>query len=822
MILSALTLFCADDVFGATQNPTLRGMVVDENGQGIGYVTVVLLSPADSTQVSGIASDGDGVFALTAPADSYLVQFNYLGYARLEREVTLDGDLDMGPVAMMPVSTEAGEVTITARAITREADRFVVNVANSPAAIGKDAFEMLKLSPGVWASSDGISVNGRAGTRIMINDRLIRMSGDELEAYLRTINAQDIARIEIIPDSGADYDADSSGGIIKITLRKQRNDGIDGSVSFNAGVGILNGYYARPSTNINYKSGKFNMYANLGYSHSRSVNEADEETTYHPGSAQPGVITTSADMKGRTNNYNGMFGAFYDINDRHNIGLEMSAYTTGRPNITDGTGTYAYDPPVAMGGLRVDKIESVNRYTTSLDNTYYSGTFNYLYKLDGKGSMFKLIADYVWSGGYNPNTYFSSHTPYFAGEIVGTPIEMYSESTSDADYSVKSLTANFDYIISPKMVIKAGAKYTNNNMYSKMVYMDRDPAGGMNINTGESSITDYTENIAALYAIYSGVFGKFSLSAGLRGEYTFVNPRYRGVAQDGSETDRGNVRQCYFDLFPNVNASYPLNDSRSTSLVLAISRRIARPDFNYLSPFRNPLSDYSVVIGNPDLKATYANSFSLSGVFAYKYNITIGASLMENQIMQKVLYEEGSDVLIYQFVNIPRTWQYYAALNAPVTFTKWWNGNFNLTLGDLRQQLDADSPVKHKIFGMLYANMTFSLPAGFDIEVGGYAMSRILNANMEVMPMGNMNVGVKKRFADNKFTASLGMNNIFNVRQEVYSYGPGFDKWAYLTNFGNMMINFSLRYNFQSGQKFRARQIERGSEEDVQRIGKAQ
>jgi hypothetical protein len=657
----------------------------------------------------------------------------------------------------------------------------------------------------------------------MINERLIRMGGGELEAYLRTINAQDISKIEIIPDSGADYDADSGGGIIKITLRRQRNDGVDGSVGVNAGAGYYGNYYAGPSANINYKSGKFNLYTNLGYNHNKTVTVIDEETTYDAASALPGVVTTTADMNGKGNGFNGLLGAFYDIDDRHNIGLELSAYTNKGSSVTDGSGIYRYDPPVAAGGAEIDNTRTTSRYGTELDNIYYSGTLNYLYKLDDKGSTFKLIGDYVQSVGENPNTYASSQTHHREAGGLGIHSDTLYQSASDTNYRVMSLTANMDLMVSRTMVIKAGAKYTNNNMYSKLVYEGFDAGSGVwNIRGDASSITDYTENIAALYAIYSGTLGRFSLSAGVRGEYTFVNPRYRDVADDGGEIDRGSVRQCYFDLFPNVNVSYPLNESRSTTLVLAYGRTITRPDFSYLSPFRNPLSDYSVVEGNPDLRAMYSNSLSLTGVFAYKYSVTVGANLMQNQIMQKVITEEGSDMLIYRFVNIPRTWQYFAAVNAPVTFAKWWNGNFNIVAGDLNQQLDPDEPANRKLFGMIYANMTFSLPAGFDIELGGYAMSRILNANIESLPMYNVNAGVKKRFAGNRFTASLGVNNILNVRQEVYSHGPGFSKWTSVANNGIMTANFSLRYNFQAGQKFRARQIEKGAEEDAKRIGNAQ
>ena len=101
-------------------------------------------------------------------------------------------------------------------------------------------------------------------------------------------------------------------------------------------------------------------------------------------------------------------------------------------------------------------------------------------------------------------------------------------------------------------------------------------------------------------------------------------------------------------------------------------------------------------------------------------------------------------------------------------------------------------------------------------------MTRIMNANMVVEPTYNVYVEVKKRFYNNRFTASIGMHNILDTRQSVYSYGPGFTKWAHMTNNGNLTAIFSLRYNFQSGVQFRSRQIEKGSAEDAKRMGGGQ
>lgn len=72
-----------------------------------------------------------------------------------------------------------------------------------PQAIGRTAVEMLKLSPGVWIRDD-IAIFGKKGAKVMINNRLLRETGEDLINYLNQIPAEDILRIEIVPNSGAD------------------------------------------------------------------------------------------------------------------------------------------------------------------------------------------------------------------------------------------------------------------------------------------------------------------------------------------------------------------------------------------------------------------------------------------------------------------------------------------------------------------------------------------------------------------------------------------------------------------------------------------
>ena len=224
-----------------TSDLTLKGRTVNDKGAVVDYATVSVSSVQDSTKTYGTVGDDKGAFEVRLPRGDYRLKISFMGYENLERQIELNSDTDLGDLTMHPSAVTLDEVVVTGNIITREADRFIVNLANTPLAIGRDGKEIMSLAPGVWISEKGeISVNGRKGTRVMVNDRMLRETGEDLLAYLQNLKAEDILKIEVIPYAGAEYDADMTSGIIKITLKKQRNDGMEGSATMRYGHSLVN------------------------------------------------------------------------------------------------------------------------------------------------------------------------------------------------------------------------------------------------------------------------------------------------------------------------------------------------------------------------------------------------------------------------------------------------------------------------------------------------------------------------------------------------------------------------------------------------------
>jgi hypothetical protein len=112
------------------------------------------------------------------------------------------------------------EVNVVARRklFIRKNDRLIFHIENIINHSGSNAFEALRMTPGVQVQEDQISMTAKSNVTVTINDRLIPLSGESLSAYLKGIPTASIKTIEVITAPSARYDAEGNSGIINIVL----------------------------------------------------------------------------------------------------------------------------------------------------------------------------------------------------------------------------------------------------------------------------------------------------------------------------------------------------------------------------------------------------------------------------------------------------------------------------------------------------------------------------------------------------------------------------------------------------------------------------
>ena len=783
ILFALVSLLCTSAAMAAEG---IRGRVINQKSEPVSYATVVAM--ADSEQKGGATTDEKGEFVIRVADGEYRLVVEFVGYKGFEQTIKVEqGDCNVGDVVLQEAATDIGEVVVKATMIRREADRYVVDVANSDAALGKDGVDLLRQSPGVWVKDDGLSINGASGTKVYINEREIRLSGEELINYIRQLKADDIAKIEIVPQTGADYDANSAGGIIKITLRRRLENGVMGTVSMHSNQGRLGADYS-PYASINAHVGKFDLSARGGYSYTRLGYESSEQTQYFSPDA---LMTANSNEKGTMKQPSIMLSAVAELNPKHTLGLSYNYWENDdySKNLSSTSYTTAQ-----MGRL------SESKYLTDDKRLNHSATFNYIFKSDSLGSTLKFIADYTERNGGARADKTTSITEQ------GAPYDSLYYDSNNNLYRVATAQLDRQRIFSPKFNLKYGAKYTYNEVRADATYRYL-----MGEEWTPSIVDDYNiryvENIGAAYAVASMRFGRFSSVLGLRGEYTRAEGKGSDVSQD------------YFSLFPNANLSYTLDKQGKHSLVAQYSRTIARPSFWNLTPNRQQISDYTYQTGNPMLDPAYNDTFSLTGVINYKYSVTFVASIQRDAIQQMIISDPVDNRMMnLTYENLPKLNAYILTTSLPFTITKWWDWNFNLTGMLWEQQMTSTSPITTQWVAQGNTMMNFKLPKKFFIDVMYHGMSDITVSNATVKANHNLNVTLKKRIKDS-WTLSCEFKNLISHDQDFVFTQDDFERRISISQFGTgFMARFGVSWNFKSGKQFNAKSVESGSQGEASRM----
>lgn len=806
--LTTLLLVLLALLGASAQNPTntLSGRLVNPRGEIVGYASLLLTPQGEEYRPDGTNhhitfSSQEGTFSFEVISGSYTLEISSIGYKTLRRDLSIAESTSLGDITLEEDAQLIESVAITGELIRREADRYVMNnLSESILAKGRDSYELLKLAPGVWADDSGsISINGKSGVKVLLNEREVRMTGEQLMAYIKALPAENLQRIEIIPESGADYDANSSAGIIKITLKRLRESGTNGSVTLGGTLSTISpSYTIGPNGTINHKNGRWNLYGSFSLSNFHTVNSdklrMEERTIYDNGAEL--LSHTSNDS--RKSQGGAIAGAIFDLSERSSIGIEYNIWhSPSTPAITTSDLLYS------LGG---DSEMHTSRYEQQRGTTTQGVAANYIRTLDERGSTFKLIADYSSNNtdGLNLNSDQVVHT---IGGVQGTPIDSLYRNNSVANYAYYTLTAAVEQKLSDLTTLSYGAKYTLTDSYSTTDYAylkgkEWTPLESYN------SLTDYNEHIGALYGIFATRFmNGAALSAGLRAEYTSIPA----------------LQQKYLSLFPHLNISYPLNPMQTVILSGSYKRAISRPSFWQMNPVRTQLSEYSYQVGNPDLKPVFSNNFTLSAILFYRYTVTLGAYLQDDIISQLSMVDEADPTgrtLKYLHTNINNLYQYYIQLSVPAQVTPWWTVNANLLAVMLDQRILAGDQNDRTYTTQGYMLNTFSLPKGWSIDLSGQFMTDAKIGNLTQKGSGNISLAIKRQCFNNKVTFGVGFNNILDTsHQRVSSSGEGFNRTLYSPHLWTRSLNLYVRYNFQAGKMFRAKNVESGAAEEKGRMG---
>lgn len=721
----------------SAQSYQFSGCVQDENHLPVEVANVLLLQAKDSTYIKGMLTDSLGCFAFTQVKGDYLLHITLIGYEGIYLPVSLQGNKNVGMLTLKTSSAFLDEVTVTAArpVIKRLVDRVVFDTHNAIATAGGNALDLLREVPGLRVDQNSINIIGKGGVKVYINGRETKLTGDELIDYLRSYDASQIQKVEVITTPPSKYDAAGNSGIINIRLKSRPKDYLGGTVSSSYNIGEKD-HYGYGGINLNMSKGRVSSFFNAG---TTQGNYETRETNlrYFSLNTWKGL----ADYKNYMRSYYGQTGVDIALERDWTVGVQ-AIYNHSAPKDNNAISkTEVYDVATA----RLDSL----LFSESHRN-FKSDRLNLNFHTDktwgDKGRKMTWDVDYLRDK-RNENMGFLSETQTPEGaEISGT----------NFDYSylqkrkVDGLSSAFDLTLPfEKYKITTGAKVSFTNTRNRIGYDTSDPT------LVQDDYFHYKEQIYALYADYNRQFSKrFSMQLGLRMEHTHTT----GISESKNTTDKHN----YTRLFPTVYFLYSPNDGHA--LNLSLSNRISRPSQNMVNPFPFYQNKYTYARGKEDLKPSYTYNAELGYTLKNNFNISLYYSYANDVFSQVANLDQETNVSSFLWDNFMTT--HVFGLNNSYTFqAKWLQAYVQHGVSYSRTTSSAASTSPEQKGWTYNASLRNSLFFNSDKTFLGTLSGSFTSCHYQgvylMRPSYEVSAGLLYRLLDNKLSLSLNANNIF-------------------------------------------------------------
>jgi hypothetical protein len=773
----------------------------------LGSIIIKLKVTADSALYKAISTDQSGSFVFSnIPQGSYTVEIDLVGYNKVIKPGLVinqtDTVKDLGIITLSPSTKTLSGVEIKAQAsfIEKQIDKTVVNVDQNIANTGTNALEVLKKLPGVQVSPDGqITLNGKSGVNVTIDDKTTYLSAEDLANLLTNTPSSDIQKIEIMTNPSAKYDAEGTGGIINIVRKKNTKSGLNGTVTGGLGYGHNDRYNG--SLALSYKNDKYNLYLNNNYAYSKAL---------------PGKSTVTADiMNGNTllteevsdNSRGNVYRAYNSV---AGIDLYLSKKTTLTltGNISDRQATENINSLVTSFDGNHNQTGNENFAAINKDKPFnYTTGIQLVHKLDTAGRQWSADADYS-SYRYKPGQYNTIINYDPSGNFLSQDNVFIDERRT-----LQIFGARMDYVqpISGGGKIETGLKSSyvktnNNSTYYNQV-------GGQNL--ADSTQSDYnvnSENINAAYINFNRQYQKFTVQAGLRAEQTVMKGQQLFT---NAAIDRN-----YLQLFPTLFLSDKLDDQNTFNF--QFGRRTDRPDYHELVPFRRPLSATLYFQGNPNLKPNLDWHTGITWAYRNTFFITAEYDVVRDYLRTFPYLDSNKMTMTRIPTNVQGAHSWDVQISYNKELAKWFTTNTSVTIyqnsfNGNANGFSLDDPGFATVD--LVSNNTFrcsnklSFETDFEYESKRQFVGSIYPAYFD------WTLALKQKILHDN--GSITINAINPI--VIPKFGNGTDHYFDLNQYGHSIryagpVILTFTYRFGSG-KLTKTQSKSGSEEEQKRAG---
>jgi outer membrane receptor protein involved in Fe transport len=792
--ISLLLLVLLYQTYSFGQQYELRGKVTNQNKQTLEFVICSLLGNQKKL-IAQTSTDSLGTFSIKAEKGNYRLILEQFGTEYLNKEITINQNIDLGTIEIKE-SVQLDGVTLKSRKklVEQKVDRLVFNVENSVTATGGTALDALKATPTVRVQNEVISIVGKGEILVMIDDRLQRMPQEDLAAFLKSIPSDNIKSIEVITTPPAKYDAEGNSGLINIKLKTAKAN------SWNANIGTSYTQKTYAGGNINglftYNRDNLSVESSINKGKQTYLTTSESNIFYKDETWKQDVKNKStADVLSVG------LGVDYKLTNKWSAGIKyLGSFTNKTASNNPFTTRYNNDNAMAdsyiASNVKADNTPKMN--AVNLHNSFV---------LDTLGKNISVDMDYF---DYNKNDY-----RFFSGNELDSNknsiINSFFSATNSNRNKIKNYSANIDISLPYDWAnITFGAKAFHNNTDNNLVVYDNE-TGIPVFNTNQSNVFNYKEYNQALY--FSGskkINTKWETQIGLRIEAT----QTKGYSENLNQTNKNN----YMKLFPTAYVTYTANENNSLSL--NYSRRIRRPDFDYLNPFVIKTSPYYYSEGNPYLKPSLIDNFEFSFIRNQKWVNSVYFSQVSDFGQELSIIDPNTNITRNTPLNYANTYQ--IGLSTSYNFNKWswWNSftGFNLNYQNVKSKTDFIASTDG-YNGYIYSNNDFTINNSKTLFIGlNYGLQ--LPGRYQIFNISTLNIldiSVKLLTVNKNLSITILGEDLLNAQKPLIDYTSNGIKTNAKSYNDTRGFRISLSYKF-GNQNMKSKERNFGNDDERNRV----
>lgn len=799
------SLFFIFPLFIYAQLGQFKVRVVEEStGEPMLGVSVSLLDPVSKVQVKGRQTNVDGVAVIEAiNPGSYAVKISFIGMVDYEKNtvaISANKSTDIGTVKLFEGGKQLDEVVVKGKVpeLQLAIDKKVFDVSQSTVSVGGTAQDLLGNVPTLQVDADGsVSLRGSTSVRILIDGKESAMAGSDVNKLLQSLPADAVAKVEIITNPSAKYDAEGQSGIINIVLKKNIRTGFNGVVT--TSVGSYDNYNA--GITLNYRDRKFNYFGGYNYRNGRNVGESGVHTIelFEGMQRDTSEVTDSKSesfRKGVNNSFR--LGADYYASEKTTLSLGSNISIRDNNRGEDIFYTYMHRPTM---GTKSDRISRQKEQDFGYDISF---DYKRILRKDGE----ELTANVTYGNDKEDGT-----NNYVQTYDIGT----IPESKRDNKTSEKGQNWNFqlDYVLPLGENHKFEAGYRG-------ILRSSDESQESDKLSGGEMVRDYdvtndfemTSGVHAFYANYQRMLSeRIGFQFGLRAEDAYLNSTILSYQPD--QVVKGKLD--YFRVYPSLFLTYDVN-AEGDKVQMSYSRRVQRPRGWQVNPFVDISDETNYRQGNPDLmpedihavELSFAKFYSdwnflLSGYYRRVNDVTQPFQYDKNDPIAAVYLKENANATFMRWENVGSRNNAGFELVSKVNIFPWWDVTGNINLFYFKVNPNAAFDVKSTDGLSWNGNLTTNvkLAKTTSVQLRGDYRAPMNSLQGKMKAMHGVDMAVKQDVLKGKGTITFNVRDMFDSRLfggDSYlpsQYSDRYFRWSKRT----FNLGFSYRFGIQDLSK---------------------